>query len=171
MAFEPIHSSRLNKIAFGSIQLTGALAKDSYIEIAPNSELTSESQDAGSYNTSISVLSDNSALVTIQLQAQSVANAALARIVRDDKNNNTKTIADISIVSGGTLYLYDLVGCYIKARPTETKSEDMASATNTWVFYCSDLREKDLDGFDFNDDIKAGITGSVEATIDLRYEF
>lgn len=171
MYFEPIHASRLNNIAFGAISLTGALSKDSYIEIAPNSELTSESQDAGSFATSISLMSDRSATVTIQLQAQSVANTALSRIVRDDFNNNTKTIANISIDGAGTLYLYEMAGCYIKARPTETKSEDMASATNTWVFYCSELKEKDADGFTFNADVVAEITGSIEATIETRYVF
>jgi len=164
--FEPIHSARLNHIAWGGVRFDGSLAKDSYITITPNSELTAESQDAGSFNTSISLLSDRSATITIQLQAQSFANKILASTVRDDFNNDTKTIHNMTVVSDGTLYLYDMVGCYIKARPEEVKSEDMSGVTNTWMFYCSELREKAIEDSVFSIDITADISDTVRATVE-----
>lgn len=167
MAFNPIHNSKLNYIAFGATDLTGSLAKDSYIAIEPSSDLTEEEKDAGGYNTSISIMGDNSATVTIQLQAQSPANAELAEIVREEKALGTKIIRNINITANGTLYLYDLIDCFIKSRPSETKSESLAGATNTWVFYCSELREKPVADQILDDDTKVRISGSVQATIEL----
>jgi len=165
MTFEPIHSARLNNFAWGAIQLDGGLAKDSYVQISPNSDLTAESQDAGSFNTSISLLSDRSATITFQLQAQSQANKLLASVVRQDTLNNGKTIHNITVTTNGTLYLYEMIGCYIKARPEETKSEDMSGVTNTWMFYCSELRERQIEDSVFSADVTSGISDSVSVTV------
>lgn len=167
MFFQPIHSSRANYITFGSIDFTGSLVKDSYIEIAPTSARASASQDAGGYSESISKLSDKSATVTIQLQPQSAANQALVEVMNRDDFNGTMTISNINIITNGTVFLYDLIGCYIMEPPTETKSEDMADTANTWVFRCAELRPKSLDNTTFDQTTRDMITATVDATLDV----
>lgn len=142
MIIEPIHCSRINFISFGQIDLTGSLAKDSYIEIAPASDITSYSIDAGGYAGSISRMSDNSAEVTLQLQVQSSANMKLLRMYAQDRITSTVTIQPIVIEAGGSVFLFDLTNCFMKSLPTESKSADMADATNTWVFTCMELVPK-----------------------------
>lgn len=168
MSTELIHNARINHISFGDINFTGALATDSYIEIAPNSDRYAASQDAGGYNETISKLSDQSATVTLQLQTQSSANAKLVRVMAQEDVDGIPVIANINIdTGGGTVFLYDLIGCYIMTRPTETKSADMSNTSNTWVFRCQELRPKNLENFNFNADIKASIENSVEATVSV----
>jgi len=167
MNFEPIHSARTNHISFGAIDFTGALAVDSYIEIAPNTDAVISSQDAGGYGESISIISDLSATVTLQLQSQSIANNALAELMRRDRINGTVSIADINIVANGTNYLYDLKSCYITGRPTETKSADMSTTTNTWTFRCAQLVEKQIENHRFEAGITANITSDVNSTISI----
>lgn len=171
MNFEPIHSARTNYISFGAIDMTGSLAVDSYIEIEPNTDTAISSQDAGAYSESISVMSDLSATVTIQLQPQSAANVALAELVRRDRINGTITIADIVIETNGTQYLYDLKSCYITGRPIESKSADMSTTTNSWVFRCAELVEKQLENHRLEAGITASVTADVESTINIGGTF
>lgn len=164
--YESIHSSRLNNFAFGAIKFDGALAKDSYVEISPNSPLAAADMDASGARTTISKLGDRSATITFQLQSQSDANAALADLVRQDDLNDTVTISNITVQTSGTLYLYDMIGCFILERPSLSKSDDLSGISNTWVFHCSKLKEKDLSTLTINADIKATLSGGVSATIE-----
>ena len=167
MSFEPIHSARTNHISFGAISLTGALAPESYITTEMTSELTSQSKDAGSYNTSISILSDSSGIITLQLQSQSTANIALTQLVAQDKANGGKTIANINVETDGTLYLYDFIGCFISQRPGEDKSVDQSGNTSTWTFFCSDVREKRTSDTQVSADIQISIDDAVQATLGI----
>jgi hypothetical protein len=171
MSFEPIHSARTNVLSWGQISLLGALAKDSYIKVTMNSDLSTASKDAGGYNESVSILADRSATIELTLQAQSAVNVALAKIVASDRRNGTLTVAPLDIQTKGTLYLYDFPECYITKRADEDKSEDMSGGTTVWTFRCPDAREKDLKNFNFNVSINAMINEGVDATISLSTGF
>lgn len=171
MSFEPIHSSRTNVLSWGQISLLGALAKDSYIKVSMNSDLSTASKDAGGYNESVSILADRSATIEITLQAQSSVNVALARVVAADRRNGDFTRVPLDIQTKGTLYLYDFPECYITKRADEDKSEDMSGNYTTWTFRCPEARERDLENFNFNVSINAMINEGVDATITLSGGF
>lgn len=161
MSYNPIHSSRTNHVIFAGQDFTGSLAKDSYIEFAPSNDVTNEEQDAGGYNTSVSLMGDRSGLVTLQLQAQSPLNTYLSQIVEDQYATGNLVVSNLKIIANGTLYLYEARNCHVKGRPTDTKSEDMTGATNSWVFYASTLTNKRITDQIYDSEIKAILNGSV----------
>ena len=171
MAFEPIHNSKIDFLNWGALSFAGSLAPDGYFEGVPNSDRTNESKDAGGYNVSISKMADDSGTITLQLQTQSTMNAALAEVVRQDRLSGGITIHNFDTGNSGSLYMYDYRGCYIKTRGSDSKSADVSGNTTTWVFYCSEMVEKDPDTYSFSEDAKANISGSVSATVETSFQF
>lgn len=165
---EAIHSARTTSILFGDIDMTGALSADSYIEVSHNSDLTATSKDAGGRNSSISLLTDYSGTVSIQLQPQSSANQALAEVVRRDRARGGLTIRDIAVVTEGTVHLFEFIGCHIMQLPSDTKGRDLSTTTNTWVFYCDEIRPKKIQNSVFSVEVQGSIEERVDATISIQ---
>lgn len=165
MAINPIHNARLNNIAFGGTTFDGALVKDSYISVEPNADLKTISRSFDGRNKSISIIPDDGATVTLNVDSQSPVNIYLSSLVKEERDTGNVVISDITVTTDGTLFPYKLVNATIMRRPTITKSQDMADQANAWVFDC-DLVEIPADEYaSLSITVKATLNGDRDAAL------
>ena len=165
-SINPIHNARLNYISYGAQSFDGALVKDSYLSVEFNSDLKSITNSFDGRSICISVLPDDGAMATLNLDYQSPVNAYLHQMVAEEKRNGTVFALPLEVATEGTQFGYKLKDAIIMKRPSQTLSQDMAGATQTWELYCT-AEELPLSESSLNVSFKASIQSSVSASIGL----
>lgn len=171
MIIDPVHKSELNVFTFAGISLHSGFAEDGYVEFTFNGDRTVSSMSAGGKEVSTSLLGNRSALITITLLQQSTENLLLNELYRRDELNRSVTYSDIDIVTGGTLFLYEPLGCHIQSVPSQSMGADASGATQTWTFHCAEMKARNVNSvLSINADLQSNINGAVEAAIEASIQ-
>ena len=171
MIIDPIHNAEFNIFTFANISLHNGFAPDGYVEFTYNSDRTASSISAGGKEVSTSRMSDRSALITVTLLQQSAENLLLNELIHREDLFGTTTISDIDIDAGGTLFLYEPLACHIQSAPSQSIGSDASGATQSWVFFCGEMKPKAVDNFlSVNIDLQSNIKGAVDAAIDVSFQ-
>lgn len=134
----PAYSSRDVNASWGPIQLSG-FAKDSFITITPNSDITDEEIGADG-QLQVSLLPDRSCIVSAALMQNSPANVALSALYNDQIKGSgwfKQFPFVINDPAGSVLAL--LNGAYIKTRPTITLSSSATGNTHVWSWFVEEM--------------------------------
>ena len=133
MAKIPVYSSKNVDIAWGGMSILG-LAPDSFIEVAPNSDLTDEEVGADS-SLSISMLPDGTGAVTISLSQNSPTNQSLAYVLNIMEETGELVQEDLVIndPSGGSFC--KVISAHLKTRPTIGMGSSASGSTRDWTFF------------------------------------
>jgi hypothetical protein len=155
MAHLPDYSSRDLLIAWNGAIIDG-LAPDNGIEFAPNANVT-DYEVGMDGKVSISLLPDETGLVTLSLQQQSLSNQIFAEVINRQKQTRRIARGNLTISDPSGSVLAELFDCSIHQKPTVGFGSTATGKTRDWVFLCERM------DFKFN----AGNAGSfiqVDAT-------
>lgn len=167
MIINPVHKSELNVFTFAGISLHSGFPEDGYAEFTFNGDRTVSSVSAGGKEVSTSLLGNRSALITINLLQQSTENLLLNELYRRDELERTITYSDIDIVTGGTLFLYEPLGCHIQAVPSQSIGADSSGATQAWTFHCAEMKARSVNSvLSIDADLRSNIDGTVTAAVE-----
>lgn len=133
----PTYSSRNVTITWAGHTFLG-LAPDSFIEIAPTSDITDEQVGADG-SVAISILPDETGAVTVSLQQNSPTNHFLSEALNQQRISGDIASTEMTIKDPSGSVTAVIRDAHIKTKPTITRGSTATGQTMDWVFFAQDL--------------------------------
>lgn len=149
----PIYSSKDVVISWGGASLDG-LAEDGFVSFSRNTDIT-DTEVGSDGQLQISIMPDESGSCTLSFQQNSVSNQILSDVLRQQSQNRTLIVGDLTVSDPSGGVLAELKNAHIKTSPEVALGNSATGSTRDWTFYCETI--------DFTSDVALGI--SVDDTL------